>query len=47
MIGRTAARVLDDYFNGDLQEFAMAAVDCFGFTSLPDFGETMSRNIWK
>ena len=47
MIGRTASRVLDHYFNGDLQEFAKAAVDCFDFTSLPDFGETMSRNIWE
>lgn len=45
MIGRTAGRVLDEYFNGDLQEFAKAAVDCFDFTVLPDFGETMSRNI--
>ncbi len=47
MIGRTAGRVLDYYFNGDLQEFAKAAVDCFDFTVLPDFGETMSRNIWE
>lgn len=47
MIGRTASRALDHYFNGDLQEFAKAAVDCFDFTSLPDFGETMSRNIWE
>jgi DNA ligase (NAD+) len=45
MIGRTASRVLDDYFKGDLQEFAKAAVDCFDFTVLTDFGETMSRNI--
>lgn len=47
MIGRTAGRVLDSYFNGDLQEFAKAAADCFDFTSLPDFGEAMSRNIWE
>lgn len=47
MIGKTAGRVLDNYFNGDLQEFAKAAVDCFDFTSLPGFGETMSRNIWE
>ena len=45
MIGRTASRALDQYFNGDLQEFAKAAVDCFDFTALPDFGETMSCNI--
>lgn len=47
MIGRTAGRVLDEYFHGNLQEFAKAAVDCFDFTSLPEFGETMSRNIWE
>lgn len=47
MIGRTAGSILDSYFKGDLQEFAKAAVDCFDFTSLPDFGETMSRNIWE
>lgn len=45
MIGTTASRALDQYFNGDLQEFAKAAVDCFDFTDLPDFGETMSHNI--
>ena len=47
MIGRTASRVLEQYFHGDLQEFAKAAVDCFDFTSLPDFGEIMCRNIWE
>ncbi len=47
MIGRTAGRVLDGHFHGNLQEFAKAAVDCFDFTSLPDFGEAMSRNIWE
>ena len=47
MIGRTAGRVLEHYFHGDLQEFAKAAVKCFDFTLLPDFGETMSRSIWN
>ena len=47
MIGRTAGRVLEQHFHGDLQEFARAAVDCFDFTSLPDFGDTMCRNIWN
>ena len=46
MIGRTASRVLEQYFDGDLQEFAKAAVECFDFTSLPDFGDIMCRNIW-
>lgn len=45
MIDRTADRALDNYFNGNLQAFAKATVDCFDFTSLPDFGEVMSRNI--
>lgn len=45
MIGRTAGRALDHYFNGNLQEFEKAAADGFDFTALPDFGETMSRNI--
>lgn len=47
LIGRTAGRVLDSFFKGNLQEFAKAAVDCFDFTSLPDFGEKMSRSIWE
>ncbi len=40
-------RVLDHYFNENLQEFAKAAVDCFDFPIFPDFGETMSRSIWE
>ena len=46
LIGRTVGRVLDSFFRGNLQEFAKAAVDCFDFTSLPEFGEKMSRSIW-
>lgn len=47
LIGRTAGRALDCFFKGNLQEFAKAAVDCFDFTSLSDFGEKMSRSIWE
>lgn len=47
MIGRTAGRALEQHFHGDLQEFTKAAVEGFDFTSLPDFGETMCRNIWE
>lgn len=47
LVGRTAGRALDSFFKGNLQEFAKAAVDCFNFTSLPDFGEKMSRSIWE
>ena len=46
MIGKTAGRTLEQHFHGDLQELAKAAVDCFDFTSLPDFGDTMCQNIW-
>lgn len=45
LVGRTAGRALDSFFKGNLQEFAKAAVDCFDFTLLPDFGEKMSRSI--
>ena len=38
LIGRTAGRALDSFFKGNLQEFAKAAVDCFDFTSLSEFG---------
>ncbi len=47
LIGRTAGRALDSFFKGNLQEFAKAAVDCFDFTSLSEFGEKMSRSIWE
>lgn len=47
LIGRTAGRALDSFFKGNLQAFAKAAVDCFDFTSLPEFGEKMSRSIWE
>ena len=47
LVGRTAGRALDRFFKGNLQEFAKAAVDCFDFAVLPDFGEKMSRSIWE
>ena len=45
MIGRTASRVLDNYFGGSLDEFEKAAINGFDFTVLPDFGATLSGNI--
>lgn len=45
MIGRTASRDLERYFNGSLREFELAAMDRFDFTRLQDFGETMRDNI--
>jgi len=45
MIGRTASRALEKHFNGNRMEFAKAAMNAYDFTSLPEFGETMSHNI--
>lgn len=45
MIGRTASQALDQYFKGNLCALEHAAVECFDFTCLPDFGETLSANI--
>lgn len=45
MIGRTASRALDNYFGGSLDDFEKAAISGFDFTSLPDFGATLSGNI--
>lgn len=45
MIGRTASRALDDYFDGSLDAFEKAATGSFDFTVLPDFGATLSGNI--
>jgi len=45
MIGRTASRALESYFGGSLDEFEKAATSGFDFTTLPDFGATLSGNI--
>lgn len=45
MIGRTASRALDSYFGGSLDDFEKAATGDFDFTTLPDFGATLSGNI--
>ena len=45
MIGRTASRALDNYFNSSLDDFEKAATSGFDFTALPDFGATLSGNI--
>lgn len=36
MIGRTASRELEKYFNGNLREFELAAFDRFDFTCLTE-----------
>lgn len=45
MIGRTASRALDSYFDSSLDDFEKAATSGFDFTVLPDFGTTLSGNI--
>ena len=45
MIGNTASHALAERFHSSLDEFEAAVVSRFDFTQLPDFGETLSRNI--
>ena len=45
MIGRTASRALENYFDSSLDDFEKAATSDFDFTALPDFGATLSGNI--
>ena len=47
LIGRTASRILDSHFHGDLQELRLAALDRFDFACLEGIGEIMSHNIHK
>ena len=47
MVGRHAGRDLDRYFNGSWEAFEAAIQTGFDFTQLPDFGETMHKNIYK
>ena len=47
MVGRHAGRDLDAYFHGSWEEFETAILGGFDFTQLPDFGETMHKNIYQ
>ncbi len=47
MVGRHAGRDLDAYFHGSWDEFEVAILGGFDFTQLPDFGETMHKNIYQ
>lgn len=47
MIGRSAGRTLNDYFNGDWDAFESAINNGFDFTQLKDFGPTMHGNIYS
>ena len=45
LIGRTAGRLLDQYFHGNLRELELAAVSRFDFTCIEGIGDIMSSNI--
>lgn len=45
MIGNTASRTLSRQFNASLEAFEIAIFQQFDFTQLPDFGDTLHRNI--
>lgn len=45
MIGNSASRELGRRFSGDLEAFETAVDAGYDFTQLPDFGETLHRNI--
>lgn len=45
MVGNTASRTLSRQFNASLEAFEDAIFQQFDFTQLPDFGETLHKNI--
>ena len=45
MVGSTASKAICQRFRGSLSEFETAVCMGFDFTQLPDFGETLHRNI--
>ena len=45
MVGSTASKAICQRFRGNLSEFETAVCMGFDFTQLPDFGETLHRNI--
>ena len=45
MVGSTASRALAKQFHSSLDEFEAAVLNGFDFSSLPDFGVTLSGNI--
>lgn len=45
MVGSTASKAICQRFHGNLSEFETAVCMGFDFTQLPDFGETLHRNI--
>jgi DNA ligase (NAD+) len=47
MIGRTAGKELNGYFNGDLNAFKFAVDNGFDFKTLKNFGEVLHHNIYE
>ena len=45
LIGRTASRILDGHFHGNLRELELTALDRFDFICLEGIGDIMSSNI--
>ena len=46
MIGNTASRALAKQFHSSLEEFESAVVSRYDFTQLPDFEDTLHKNIY-
>ena len=46
-VGRSAGRIISDYFSGSWTLFEQAIQDGFDFTTLQDFGQTMNDSIYK
>ena len=46
MVGRSAGRTLNEYFQGDWDAFEQAIQMGFDFTQLKDFGQIMNDNIY-
>ena len=46
-VGRSAGRIISDYFGGSWTLFEQAIQDGFDFTTLQDFGQTMNDSIYK
>ena len=46
-VGRSAGRIISDYFGGSWTLFEQAIQDGFDFTMLQDFGQTMNDSIYK
>lgn len=45
-VGRSAGRIISDFFEGDWDRFEQAIRDGFDFTQLQDFGQTMHDNLY-